>query len=189
MKIIKQNSLGAIFIGAALGFSISSYSDSATEIDASAGHVSVVHAGEGVMFETGPGGRIKVWEKVPASATGGTFEVIIEEHFAGFGGAPRNVHRHPESSETFYVIRGDYIWRLGDEVIEAGPGDFVHVPAETHHSLHTDTGGAVIMVYTPPGIVAKQEAMKALTPEQRGDRAIMRELNEKHGHVNVPNAE
>ncbi len=121
-----QKTLGAVFVGAALGFSISSYSDSPPEINASAGHVSVVHEGEGVMFETGPGGRIKVWEKVPA---------------------------------------------------------------ETHHSLHTDTGGAVVMVYTPPGIVSKQEAMKALTPEQRGDRAVMRALNEKHGHFNVPNAE
>src|SRR4029079_19641699 len=42
------------------------------------------------------------------------------------GGSPP--HTHSNEDETFYVLEGTPTFRLGDERIVAGPGDFVNVP-------------------------------------------------------------
>jgi mannose-6-phosphate isomerase-like protein (cupin superfamily) len=45
-----------------------------------------------------------------------------------------SLHRH-EYEEIFIVQEGDVLFTLGDETIEAGPGDIVVVPAGTPHKF------------------------------------------------------
>jgi mannose-6-phosphate isomerase-like protein (cupin superfamily) len=45
-----------------------------------------------------------------------------------------SLHRH-DYEETFIVQEGDVLFTLGDEEIEAGPGDIVVVPAGTPHKF------------------------------------------------------
>ena len=49
-------------------------------------------------------------------------------------GSGPNLHRHPYE-ETFVVQEGDVLFTLGDEEIEAGPGDIIIVPAGTPHKF------------------------------------------------------
>jgi quercetin dioxygenase-like cupin family protein len=68
------------------------------------------------------------------------------------GGPPPHIHRRED--ETFYLIEGDVEFRLGDEVITAGPGDFVNVPRGTVHRFRnagTQTA-RMVLTFTPAGI-------------------------------------
>ena len=47
-------------------------------------------------------------------------------------GTGPKLHRHPYE-ETFVVEVGDVLFTVGEETIEAGPGDVVVVPADVPH--------------------------------------------------------
>jgi quercetin dioxygenase-like cupin family protein len=68
------------------------------------------------------------------------------------GGPPPHVHRYED--ETFYVLEGTPTFRLGDERVLAGPGDFVNVPKGTLHCFRNDGDDLVrmILTFTPAGI-------------------------------------
>lgn len=68
------------------------------------------------------------------------------------GGPPPHIHRRED--ETFYLIDGQVEFRLGDDVVTAGPGDFVNVPRGTVHCFrNTGTETArMVLTFTPAGI-------------------------------------
>lgn len=68
------------------------------------------------------------------------------------GGPPPHIHRRED--ETFYVLEGRVDFRLGDESITAGPGDFVNVPRDTVHCFHNSGAetARLILTFTPAGI-------------------------------------
>lgn len=63
-------------------------------------------------------------------AHGANVCVIVNE-IETIGAGPR-LHRHPYP-ETFIVRRGRGLFVVGEERIEAGPGDILVVPANTPH--------------------------------------------------------
>jgi quercetin dioxygenase-like cupin family protein len=68
------------------------------------------------------------------------------------GGPPPHIHR--DEDETFYLLAGEVEFRLGEETITAGPGDFVNVPRGTVHCFHnagTETA-RLVLTFTPAGI-------------------------------------
>ena len=68
------------------------------------------------------------------------------------GGPPLHIHRRED--ETFYLLEGAIEFRLGDEAIMAGPGDFVNVPRGTVHNFR-NTGSEtarMVLTFTPAGI-------------------------------------
>jgi quercetin dioxygenase-like cupin family protein len=68
------------------------------------------------------------------------------------GGPPPHTHQHED--ETFYVLEGTPTFRLGDERIVAGPGDFVNVPKGVLHCFRnfSDAPVTMILTFTPAGI-------------------------------------
>ncbi|MDZ4803708.1 MAG: cupin domain-containing protein [Candidatus Eisenbacteria bacterium] len=58
-----------------------------------------------------------------ASATGGAFGLVEHDLPPGQLGSP--VHTHEREDEYSYVLSGRLTAQVGDEVIEAGPGDLV----------------------------------------------------------------
>ena len=68
------------------------------------------------------------------------------------GGPPPHIHTNED--ETFYVLEGTPTFRLGDDTIVAGPGDFVNVPKGTPHCFHnaSDAPVRMILTFTPAGI-------------------------------------
>jgi mannose-6-phosphate isomerase-like protein (cupin superfamily) len=68
------------------------------------------------------------------------------------GGPPPHVHLLED--ETFFVLEGAPTFRLGDERIVAGPGDFVNVPRGNLHCFRnfSDEPVRMILTFTPAGI-------------------------------------
>ena len=84
------------------------------------------------------------------------------------GGPPPHIHRRED--ETFYLLEGEIQFRLGDETITAGPGDFVNVPRGRVHNFH-NAGSEVarlILTFTPAGIERffEETLERALDPAQ-----------------------
>ena len=102
----------------------------------------------GPMF-WGPGDRYRFL--VTGEETGGAY-FAMEALVPQGGGPPPHVHRNED--ETFYVVEGLVDFRLGDELISAGPGDFVSVPRGRVHNFHNSAAATarLILTFTPAGI-------------------------------------
>jgi len=88
---------------------------------------------------------------VTGEETGGAY-FVMEALVPPGGGPPPHIHRRED--ETFYLIDGEVEFRLGDETIAAGPGDFVNVPRGTVHRFRnagTETA-RMVLTFTPAGI-------------------------------------
>ena len=68
------------------------------------------------------------------------------------GGPPPHIHRRED--ETFYLLEGEIEFRLGDEMITAGSGDFVNVPRGTVHSFRNagSETARMVLTFTPAGM-------------------------------------
>lgn len=100
--------------------------------------------GEGRSYWT-QGGLYTV--KAGVDDTGGAL-TVMEMTLPVGGGPPPHTH---ESNETVYVVEGRLRYHVGDEVVEAGPGSFLHIPAgewERPEPLETTK---IIVVYQPGG--------------------------------------
>jgi quercetin dioxygenase-like cupin family protein len=105
-------------------------------------------AGDGLTF-WGPGDMYRFL--VSGEETGGAY-FAMEAVVPPGGGPPPHIHRNED--ETFYVVEGEVDFRLGDDTLTAGVGDFVNVPRGSVHCFH-NAGGApmrMILTFTPAGI-------------------------------------
>ena len=68
------------------------------------------------------------------------------------GGPPPHIHSRED--ETFYLVEGEIEFRLGDETIAAGPGDFVNVPRGTVHCFYNagTEPARMVLTFTPAGM-------------------------------------
>lgn len=84
------------------------------------------------------------------------------------GGPPPHIHRNED--ETFYLVDGQCTFRLGDETITAGAGDFVNVPRGTVHCFRNDGTAPMRMIvtFTPAGIESffEETLEQAVDPTQ-----------------------
>jgi quercetin dioxygenase-like cupin family protein len=88
---------------------------------------------------------------VTGEESGGAY-FVMEAIVPPGGGPPPHIHTLED--ETFYVLEGKCEIRLGDEVVSAGPGDFVNVPRGEVHCFHNASDALVrmILTFTPSGI-------------------------------------
>ncbi len=104
---------------------------------------------------------------VTGEESGGAY-FAMEAFVPPGGGPPPHIHRNED--ETFYIVEGESEFRLGDQTITAGVGDFVSVPRGTVHCFHnagtTDT--RMILTFTPAGIEKffEETLERALDPSQ-----------------------
>src|SRR5262245_24568664 len=84
----------------------------------------------GLMY-WGPGDLYRFL--VTGAESGGAY-FAMEAYVPPGGGPPPHVHRHED--ETFYVVEGQIEFRLADELVTGGAGDFVNVPRGTVHRFH-----------------------------------------------------
>jgi quercetin dioxygenase-like cupin family protein len=107
------------------------------------------------------------------------------------GGGPP-LHAHSHESESFYLIEGKLAITIGDQVVQAQTGDFVHIPRGVLHTYANEGTSAVkmIAIFAPAGmegwfqevLVPVEEGVDApvYTPEQLGR---MIEAGPRHGVV------
>jgi quercetin dioxygenase-like cupin family protein len=107
-----------------------------------------VPAGTGPTF-WGPGDRYTFL--VTGEQSGGKY-FAMEAFVPPGGGPPPHIHEREE--ETFYILEGTCLFRLGERTVKAGPGDFVHVPIGLVHNFRNDGNeiSRIVLTFTPAGI-------------------------------------
>lgn len=83
--------------------------------------------------------------------TGGAysvFETIIPPRDQG---PPPHIHKNED--EAFYILKGEFIISIGDEVFRAVPGDFAYLPRGISHSFksQSDEVGKLLAIVSPSG--------------------------------------
>jgi quercetin dioxygenase-like cupin family protein len=69
--------------------------------------------------------------RLPNRVCGGALEIIETVNAPGFGPP---LHRHPET-EIFRVLKGRYLYQVGDRSLFAEAGDVISVPGGTAHAF------------------------------------------------------
>ena len=77
----------------------------------------------------------------------------LVEHPLGPGALAAPVHRHNREDEYSYVLEGRMGALLGDDVVEAGPGDLVHKPRDQWHTFWNagDEPCRILEIISPAG--------------------------------------
>jgi quercetin dioxygenase-like cupin family protein len=86
--------------------------------------------------------------KATAEQTSGRV-FVMEQHVPRHRSAPGR-HVHEVDDQSWFVIAGRGRWFVGDQTIEAGPGDFVHGPHGVPHAFSADTDDLHVLVITAP---------------------------------------
>jgi quercetin dioxygenase-like cupin family protein len=88
-----------------------------------------------------------VGEQLVVLASGartGGYEVFLQRGPEGSGPPP---HNHPWD-ESFYVVKGEIEFGIGDQAMVAAPGTLVHLPAGTTHWFRFGKGGGEMVSMT-----------------------------------------
>jgi quercetin dioxygenase-like cupin family protein len=76
--------------------------------------------------------NFRIRNLVGARQTDSNVSVFEEVTAPGFGPP---LHSHLAQLEIFHIIKGQHKFRLGEQEVEAGPGDCVFVPAGIPHTF------------------------------------------------------
>jgi quercetin dioxygenase-like cupin family protein len=138
--------------------------------------VTYVPAATAPMY-CGPGDRVG-FLVTGAQSNGGCF--IVEGVLAPGGGPPPHFHHYED--ESFYVLEGSATFQAGGQTIHAKPGDFIHVPRGTVHSIKNEgtVPAKALVIISPAGPKGMQhffEESFTLTTDQNASLpAISEEL-------------
>src|SRR5438876_372019 len=63
------------------------------------------------------------------------------------------LHRHFAQDEWFYVIRGEFIVRVGDDTVKVGPRDSAFAPRKIPHAFAkiSEGEGQMLVLFQPAG--------------------------------------
>lgn len=97
----------------------------------------------------GPGDRY-TFLVTGAESDGAYF--IMEAIVQPGGGPPPHIHHREQ--EAFYVLEGTLDIQMGDQVVQASAGDFVHIPIGTVHSFRNSGDGVArqLVIFSPGGL-------------------------------------
>src|SRR3954454_6954798 len=114
-------------------------------------------------------GSIGVRFMIDGDETAGRGFSLIE-HPMGPRGLAAPAHRHTREDEYSYVLTGRMGALLGDDVVEAGPGDLVHKPRNQWHTFWNagDEPCRILEIISPAGFekfFAELSAAGGATPE------------------------
>ena len=126
-------------------------------------------------------GSIGVRFMIDGAVSDGGFSLV--EHPMSPRALAAPLHRHLREDEYSYVLEGRMGALLGDEVLEAGPGDLVHKPRDEWHTFWNagDEPCRILEIIAPAGFEKFFEELVDLggvanaAPEQLG------ELNARYG--------
>lgn len=111
---------------------------------------------------------------VGGEVTGGRFALV--EHTLPPRGLGAPLHRHANEDECSFVVEGRLGAQLGDETVEAGPGEFVWKPRGQEHTFWNagDEPLRFLEVISPAGF---EGYFRELAPLLRArDEAAVQEL-------------
>jgi mannose-6-phosphate isomerase-like protein (cupin superfamily) len=127
------------------------------------------------------GGRFDL--KVSAKDTGGALCIYDTVRHAKGGPA---LHKHYGQDEWFYVVRGEFVVRVGDATLRVGPGESAFAPRQIPHAfaMVSEGEGQMLVLFQPAGSMEDFFHAMATTFGQgipAGQEAAMRRLWADHG--------
>jgi len=125
-------------------------------------------------------GSIGVRFMVDGQATGGGFSLVEHPMSAHALAAP--LHRHLREDEYSYVIEGRMGALLGEDVLEAGPGDFVLKPRGEWHTFWNagEDPCRILEIIAPAGFEGFFEELVGLGGVAQADPAALGSLCERY---------
>ena len=93
------------------------------------------------------------------------------------------VHRHTREDEYSYVLEGRMGALLGDEVVEAGPGDLVHKPRNQWHTFWNagDEPCRILEIISPAGFERFFQELSDLGGVLNASPETLAELSGRYG--------
>lgn len=79
--------------------------------------------------------------------TNGEFALIEAKAQRGMEPGP---HTHANEDESLYLLNGRIWFRIGEEELEAGPGDFVFMPRGVEHQMKFLTETIHVLLFISP---------------------------------------
>jgi quercetin dioxygenase-like cupin family protein len=133
--------------------------------------------GEGPVFHVLGGDVVTV--KAVSADTGGSvavFETLVPSQ----GGPPPHVHHRED--EAFYIVEGEFEFRVGDREVRAITGSFLWAPRDIPHRFRNvgPATGKLLIVVRPAGFERFIEEFSRLPPDVPPDPKAMRAVAQKH---------
>jgi len=113
---------------------------------------------------------------IDGDTTGGAFSLVEHPMPPRSLGSPVHTHRHED--EYSYVLEGRVGLQLGDEVIEAGPGDLVFKPRGVPHAFWNagDEPARLLEIISPAGFENYFRDLAPLIGAAEPDEAAIGEI-------------
>ncbi|HET7120548.1 MAG TPA: cupin domain-containing protein [Solirubrobacterales bacterium] len=126
-------------------------------------------------------GSIGVRWMIDGEDAGGDFSLV--EHPLPPRALAAPLHRHTREDEYSFVLEGRMGGLLGEDVVEAGPGDLVFKPREEWHTFWNagDVPCRILEIIAPAGFEHFFRELDALGGALTADPEQLAALNERHG--------
>lgn len=110
---------------------------------------------------------------IPGETTGGRFSLVEHPLPARALGSP--VHTHRNEDEYTYVLRGRVGVQLGEDVLEAGPGELIFKPRGVAHAFWNagDEPASMLELISPAGFEDYFREMAPLLARPDRDEAAV----------------
>lgn len=140
----------------------------------------IVPPGESLENPYFPSSRGLAW----TASTGGL--IAAEEGVLEPGQSGPLRHYHTNVAELFYVLEGELLLQIGDQVERAGPGTFAFCPIGCVHAFRAagEEPARVLIMALPPGVAEGYFRELAKLPADAGPAGWER-LGQKWGTVAV----
>jgi mannose-6-phosphate isomerase-like protein (cupin superfamily) len=131
-------------------------------------------------------GSIGVRFMIDGAETGKQFSLVEHPMSARALAAP--LHRHTREDEYSFVLEGRMGALLGDDVVEAGPGDLVFKPRNQWHTFWNagDEPCRILEIIAPPGFEQFFRELSDLGGAINATPEALAELTDRYGHELLP---
>src|ERR687893_3178962 len=126
-------------------------------------------------------GSIGVRFMIDGSEAGERFSLV--EHAMSPRALAAPLHLHTREDEYSYVLEGRMGALLGDEVVEAGPGDLVHKPRNQWHTFWNagDEPCRILEIISPAGFEHFFQELSGMGGVLQAGEEAVAQLNERYG--------
>ena len=126
-------------------------------------------------------GSIGVRFMIDGEDAGGDFSLV--EHPLSPRALAAPLHRHTREDEYSFVLEGRMGGLLGDEVVEAGPGDLVFKPRNEWHTFWNagDVPCRILEIIAPAGFEHFFEELVALGGSVQAEPEELAALSQRYG--------
>jgi mannose-6-phosphate isomerase-like protein (cupin superfamily) len=126
-------------------------------------------------------GSIGVRFMIDGSEAGERFSLV--EHPMSPRALAAPLHRHTREDEYSFVLEGRMGALLGDEVVEAGPGELIFKPRDQWHTFWNagDEPCRILEIIAPAGFEDFFHELSDMGGVTQADEQALAELNERYG--------